>query len=244
MVSGLEYSSDARGAYVLGRVDAGVLYARLQGAISTELAQRFVERFSACLGDGTGMAYFADSSDVVCYDRAAAWLVMDAVRSQRHRLRSIVARPWRGAVSRKATSFADAFGRCQYVTNALEFEARLRAVAPCAAAEVELILASLGWKVSWSDADAEPCDAHGYAYLFDLSNFEDGRFVATRLEQVGQRPSGCWVCLARNDEQALRLARQAASTDWARPRSRLAEAFTVQFVHSSRLGCRGAAAGR
>jgi hypothetical protein len=69
-----------------------------------------------------------------------------------------------------------------------------------------------------------------FSYVFDLSDFEAGRFTATRSEHLGERSRSGWVCVARDDQQALALARQAAVVEWARPASRLPEDFTVEFV--------------
>jgi hypothetical protein len=81
-----------------------------------------------------------------------------------------------------------------------------------------------------------------YAYVFDLSNFERGSFIATRVARISRRPGGCWVCFAPDDVEALRLARLAAVSEWSRPTSRRPEAFTVQFVDPSTLVYRSAAA--
>jgi hypothetical protein len=241
MGTSLECWSDARGAYVLGRVGARALYARLEGTISAELAQRFVERLAVCVAGGRSLSYFADSGDVDCYDLCALKSVMDALITHRHRLERIIARPWAGPLSHRATDFAAAFGSCEYVANAAEFEARLWAVAPSAVAEVQMARVTLRHHAMPREASSggERCS---YAYVFDLSNFERGSFVATRVTQISRRPGGCWVCSARNDAQALRLARLASVREWSQPTSRRPEAFTVQFVDPSTLFYRSAIA--
>lgn len=229
----LEHWCDERGAYVLGRLGARVAYARLEGTISSELARRFGERFGACLGDAGGVTYFADWGDVVSYDLSAAKALMRTVLAHRHRLERMLARPWSGPLTRQAADFAAAFGPCEYV-GAVELEARLLAAAPSAAAEMQLVRSALRRAATWCVA-APPRTAPGsYAYVFDLSNFERGRFVATRFEQISRRPSGCWVCVAPDDDRALSLAQQAAHSEWSRPRSRAPEEFTVQFVDPDR----------
>jgi hypothetical protein len=67
-------------------------------------------------------------------------------------------------------------------------------------------------------------------YRFDLREFEGGRFIATRVAQLAKRPPHTWVCLARDDEHALVLAKQAALVEWPQPTTRLPEDFTVDFV--------------
>jgi hypothetical protein len=67
-------------------------------------------------------------------------------------------------------------------------------------------------------------------YVFDLSDFEHGCFTATRFDHLTGRPRGSWVCIARSDGHALSLARQSALVEWAKPRTRSPEKFTVRFV--------------
>src|SRR5688572_6836517 len=238
----LEHWCDERGAYVLGRLGARVVYARLEGTISSELARRFGERFGACLADGIGVTYFADWGDVVSYDLSAAKVVIRAVLAHREQLERMVARPWSGPVTRQAAEFATAFGRCEYV-GAAELEARLLAAAPSAADEMRLVRTALRRAATWCAAEPLPTPG-SYAYVFDLSNFERGCFVATRFEQISRRPSGCWVCVAPDDERALSLAQQAAHREWSRPMSRAPQEFSVQFVDPETLLRRSASARR
>lgn len=68
-----------------------------------------------------------------------------------------------------------------------------------------------------------------FVYSFDLSNFEDGKFTATR--HPGNRAvGGDWVCQATSDEEALTLAQEAAIEEWASPDGRRPQDFTVEFV--------------
>jgi len=65
-------------------------------------------------------------------------------------------------------------------------------------------------------------------YSFNLSNFEDGNFTATRYP-ANCAASGDWVCLAESDEDAVAQALQAASEEWAAPESRHYADFDVEF---------------
>lgn len=68
-------------------------------------------------------------------------------------------------------------------------------------------------------------------YSFDLSDYEDGKFTATRYPDncaVG----GDWVCGAIDDKEAFRLAQEAAFDEWAAPETRDWSDFTVEFVDS------------
>ncbi len=66
-------------------------------------------------------------------------------------------------------------------------------------------------------------------YSFDLKNFEDGTFIATRFTGA-VAVSGDWVCSAADDDEALNLARKASSEEWAAPDTRRYDDFTVEFV--------------
>lgn len=66
-------------------------------------------------------------------------------------------------------------------------------------------------------------------YSFDLSNFERGRFTATRYPD-NCAVSGDWVVRAESDEHALRLARLASCEEWAAPDTREHDDFDVIFV--------------
>ncbi len=83
-------------------------------------------------------------------------------------------------------------------------------------------------------------------YSFDLSNYEAGEFTATRYPD-NVAVSGDWVCRAKSDEQALKLARKASREEWAAPDTRKHDVFTVTFVDAHKKPGpkpRGAATGR
>lgn len=71
-----------------------------------------------------------------------------------------------------------------------------------------------------------------YYYRFDLDDFEQGRFTATRFSQLlfAHPGGGGWVCVASNDTQALQLARRAAVEEWPPSTSRGPLDFIVSFV--------------
>lgn len=73
-----------------------------------------------------------------------------------------------------------------------------------------------------------------HLYSFNLADFEEGQFTATRFPE-SCAVSGDWVCLASSDEEALRLAQEAAHEEWAAPDTRDPRAFTVKFHDSHRL---------
>lgn len=65
-------------------------------------------------------------------------------------------------------------------------------------------------------------------YSFDLSDYEAGRFVATRYPATCA-VSGDWVVLADSDEAAVLAAHEAAESKWAAPDTRWHHDFTVEF---------------
>jgi hypothetical protein len=235
----LERVSDEHGSVVLGWAHAGVFYARFEGSVSVAIAQRFARRFAALIGDTIRVRYFGDSSAVTSYDPEAMAPIASAMMSKRHRFVSIIVRPWNGVLGAPARAFADAFGCLEYVTSAIEFERRFRAVVPngdIGQFSIQRGEAPPDGEAGTEDAEAAaaPVAKQGdesvtYSYVFDLSDFEAGRFTATRSEQLGERPGRAWVCVARDDQQALELARQAALLEWAKPSSRRPEDFSVQF---------------
>jgi hypothetical protein len=234
----LERVSDEHGSVVLGWAHAGVFYAKFERSITAGVAQRFARRFAALIGDSIRVRYFGDSSGVTSYEPQAMTAISSVMLSKRQRFDSIVVRPWKGVMGAPANSFADAFGCLEYVTSALEFERRFCAAVPSGDIGAFTIQ-------NEPPLSAPPCsDAAGpaappvaqrgdpsvtYSYVFDLSEFEAGRFIATRSEHLGERPGQGWVCVARDDQQALELARQAARVEWAQPASRHPEDFTVEF---------------
>lgn len=68
-----------------------------------------------------------------------------------------------------------------------------------------------------------------HVYSFDLGDFEQGSFTATRFP-ANTAVSGDWVCVARDDAHALELARRASADEWHAPTSRDHDDFTVDFV--------------
>lgn len=234
----LERVSDERGSVVLGWAHVGVFYARFEGSISVLVAERFARRFTALVGDDAQVQYFGDSSGIISYEPQAMAAVSAAMLSKRQCLQSIVVRPWQGVMGVAAKGFAEAFGCLEYVTSALEFERLLSAAVPGGAIhpftiQGESTCNTAGCSDEAGTARAPSADRRGdsvtYSYVFDLSEFEAGRFVATRSEHLGERPGRPWVCVARDDQQALELARQAALFEWAQPLSRRREEFTVEF---------------
>lgn len=70
-----------------------------------------------------------------------------------------------------------------------------------------------------------------YYYRFELADFEQGRFTATRFPRVlFQHPEGDWVCVASNDTEALELAGRAAVQEWPSTTARGPLDFIVKFV--------------
>ena len=214
----LEQVGDERGSAFLGWLGERVLFSRFERAVSAELGRQFACRFTALMGDTVAVRYFSDYSDIESYDIGAFPLVFDAMFAKRNQLERVTLLPWRTQPSEKARAKLDSIGCVEYAASAADFEARLGALVPGS---------TLRSAATWSASGVSP-----YTYVFDLADFESGRFTATRVPHLSSRPRGTWICVARSDEQALRFARQAALSEWARPRQRRPEDFTVQFLDS------------
>jgi hypothetical protein len=244
----LERLTDAHGSALIGWLEGKVLYARLDGTISGELGSHLAVRFTALIGDSVAVHHFNESSEVHSYDVAAYTALTDALRAKRHQFKLIVLRPWCGRISASARAFAASLGCLEFVSSGGAFAARLRAAAP--SADVDQLVAPDDLDRA---SDRAPASSSAFppllplpvgvergfeslprTYVFDLSDFEQGCFTATRFEHLAGRPRGGWVCVARSDEHALSLARQAALVEWAKPRTRLPEKFTVRFVDGAR----------
>ncbi|HTV25379.1 MAG TPA: hypothetical protein VMG12_42080 [Polyangiaceae bacterium] len=229
----LERVSDEQGSIVLGWAHAGVFYARFERSISCGVAERFARRFSALVAGSVGVRYFGDSSAVTSYEPQAMLAITAAMAVKPQRFEAIVVRPWQGALGAPAGAFAEAVGCLEFVTTAGEFERRLRAAIP--GGDIGTICgvndgaASSPPLVDSVPSPARTAEKLAYSYVFDLSDFESGRFTATRSEHLGERSRSGWVCVARDDQQALALARQAAIVEWAAPASRRPEDFSVEF---------------
>ncbi len=222
---------------LIGWVAPSVLYARFESTVSEALAARFADRFTSLMGDALEVVYFVDSSSVTSYELRAAAVVMDVTLAKRSQIDAMVARPWAGAMGPKAQGYADAFGSVEYVTTAAELDARLSEVAPNA--KLLFLPSDPSSGAEAPTAPAERCagsssapsgDGVAYTYVFNLSDFERGRFRATRFTHLSLRPRGAWSCQARDDQHALELARRAALVEWAQPETRRPEDFSVQFI--------------
>jgi hypothetical protein len=244
----LERLSDPAGSVVFGWLDANVLYARFERTISEKVGTHFAQRFTSLVGETVAVHYFCDAGEVVSFELGAFDGIVDAMLSKRAQFKLIVVRPWAGALEARAQTLPESIGCFEYVRSGPEFDARLRAAAPLA--KVHLFATPLD---SSTGARAEPsgptspeagaplrpgramrgAKSSTLTYVFDLSNFEQGHFTAVRFPHLTARPRGSWVCVAGSDEQALALARQAALVEWAEPRTRAPEQFTVHFIDAA-----------
>lgn len=212
----LERLDDEHGSVVIGWLVPGVLYARFSGAISLLMGQEYVRRLRTLVGGHDEIRYFTDYSAIESYDVGVFPLILAALKDLQGQFKRITARPWATAPTAPAQSRLAAFGFLEFVATADEFEARMRAAAPFSGLTPE--------------SPPPAASPTSYTYAFDIEDFESGRFIATRYGHCAFRPRGAWVCVARSDEHALQLAHQAALFEWATPRTRNAEEFTVRFL--------------
>lgn len=236
----LERISDRYGAAIIGWLLPRVLYARFERTISADVGVRLARRFSSLIGDTAELRYFADSSGVAAYDVMALRVVMDAMLSKREQLTQIVVRPWAAALGARAAALPGQFEAMSYVASASEFDAQLAAAGVVLQGSTTLVDVGLARDAEIGDAPELTAPAFSlalrgvvYSYAFDLSDFERGAFTARRFAFLSTRPFGAWLCVARSDDQALALARQAARCEWARPWTRRPEQFTVRFLTHS-----------
>jgi hypothetical protein len=69
-----------------------------------------------------------------------------------------------------------------------------------------------------------------FYYEIEFGDFESGHFIATRSLHAPEPRRGVWSCIARSDEQALELAKDAALLEWPRPATREVRDFIVTFA--------------
>lgn len=198
-----------------------VLVARFEGSVSVQLAGHVLQRFGEYARVLSDSYHFVDASGVERWQSSALGRLLDALLSQRERSIWIVAR-----VSPKAAPVLGMLDptRIHVITSEQAFEARLRLAAGSdfpAQGGVDAALARGATPLARSQA---------FIYAFDLSDFERGWLTAQRSERLAARPSGAWVCVARDDERASRLARQAAMGEWRLPTTRQPLAFSVRYV--------------
>lgn len=220
---------DGGGSASLGWLSGRVLYARFDGRISALLADHVVNRFGEIARLGAGSYYFLDARGVNDWQPLAFADVADALLTHRRRFKLSVAR-FSNLSSPVLQPPRDVIG-IELASSDENFATRLRAAAGphC----------PLDWRTVATGRrdDVGEASTHSrspaYVYVFDLRNFEQGRFTAHRSEALSTRPRGSWACVSRDDDRALRLARSAATNEWPRPFTRDVLTFTVRFVDTA-----------
>jgi hypothetical protein len=129
----LEVISDGSGTVVLGWVDETVLYTQLRGALSADLGARFATRLEKLIETTTAIRYFSDARDLTEYDLLARSAFVRVFLANRARISSLVMLTWTEGVGPAARAVVSALSLpTEVLTDALDFEARLRRAAPFA----------------------------------------------------------------------------------------------------------------
>ncbi|HTV17376.1 MAG TPA: hypothetical protein VMG12_01855, partial [Polyangiaceae bacterium] len=254
-----ERLSDSRGSVFLGWLDDGILYSRFERTITARLAARFAHRFSELVEERFGARYFSDSSAVVYYEPRAFAFISDAMRDNAAHFVRVTVRPRADIVATGKVSFPDALPGLEHIASEVEFSARLREATqpdglltlgsqqPASEREGEVLTprtlartAASAAATQVQETTARAADVHPaltrplpsagtLTYAFDLTHFEEGRLTAVRHPLPPSQSRDKWMCVARSDQHALAQAMVAAFVEWAVPRTRPPEQFTVRF---------------
>jgi hypothetical protein len=226
----LDRLTDANGVVIVGRLEPEVFYARLDGAISDELGILVARQLSRVIGEEGALRLFVDLSRITSFGVKAFAAVADALLSKRAQFKLIVAHTGKKPLGPQAASLATAFGCLEYVASTSEFEARLRPAVLESTFEQLTTSGRSSTLRQGSHSSRPPSKPITYTYVFDLRDFEGGKFIATRFALLAVRSTASWTCRAGTDAQALALALEASIAEWPEPQTRLPEQFTVRFI--------------
>jgi hypothetical protein len=130
---GLETIEGIEGRVILGWVGARVFYARFVGTLSCELSLAFIVKLQQISRDRGTFLYFSDARALLAYDIGGKRAFLDFVVERRHQLESCVSLTWAEGESASSRVFAARVGQAfEVLTDEVEFEERLFAVAPLA----------------------------------------------------------------------------------------------------------------
>jgi len=125
----LELLTDVWGSVTFGWADEGVYYARFSRSLSARLGEAFASRLRASLPANGAIKYFADGRALESYDLLARSAFVRLVSKHRQKFEQINILSWAGADS--SAVYLSVLGDAVVVSrDAIEFEARLLAVAP------------------------------------------------------------------------------------------------------------------
>jgi len=225
----LERLTDAHGSAIVGRIEEDVVYARVSAAVSSDLGIRIARRLSCIIGEHVGVRLFLDLN-IATFDIEAFVTVVDLFLEKRDQLELMVLYPGAIPLRPQSRALPTFLQRFDHVLSTAEFEKRLRdAVSPTTFQHLMRASHHAERKPS-SPPRAKAHVGATYTYVFDLRDFEGGRFVASRFAHLAVRSSTSWLCKAASDAEALALARQAAIVEWPMPHTRQPEQFTVRFI--------------
>ena len=134
----LELIADDEGSITMGWVDAGVVYARFIGVLSSGLSERHTERLETALDRTSSLHYFADARALCSYDLGARSAFLRTVLAHRSQFTSVVLLTWAQGITPVTRAFASAIGDpIDVLANEADFEGRLLEVAPLARTKLD-----------------------------------------------------------------------------------------------------------
>jgi hypothetical protein len=129
-----ELLADAAGSVTFGWADEGVFYARFSRVLSARVGEAFAAQLRLAT-KGRPFKYFADAHALESYDLLARSAIVRVVSEHRRKFEQINILAW--SAGELSDAFVAAMGEPLYVTrDALDFEARLLALAPRARAKL------------------------------------------------------------------------------------------------------------
>lgn len=130
--------SDDHGSATLDWVSEGVLFSRIEGAVSAGLGAGFARALQAQLQTATTVHYFGDCSRLDQYDLLARSAFMRVVLADRQKIRTFTLLTWAEGVSNVTRGIEDLLGPSATVlTDRGEFDRRLLKIAPDARAALD-----------------------------------------------------------------------------------------------------------
>lgn len=124
--AGLRFVEERQGAVAYGYLATRVLYARVVGRLSVELAERYVHELREATRKAAGLAYFADESGLTAAHPLARRRFRAFVAAERSRFASIVTLRWgRGSAVSVASPARAGEQAIEVVDEPIEFERAL-----------------------------------------------------------------------------------------------------------------------
>jgi hypothetical protein len=130
-----KHLSDDHGSASLDWVADGVLFARTEGSLSSQLGAAFARALQSQIQGAPSVHYFGDASRLDQYDLLARSAFMRVVLAHRKKIQTFTLLTWAEGISSVAQAFVELIGPSATVlTDRTDFDRRLLRVAPAARA--------------------------------------------------------------------------------------------------------------